>query len=81
MKTASWAAVWGTPVPKLVNYRQNLKLAPAGVTVRNIPTREIIPPVYFRIQKSVKNILGVCFCIKQYIMGNTYDKIMCIFST
>ena len=35
------------------------------VTVKNIPTREIIPPVYFRVRKSVKNIPGVCFCIRQ----------------
>ena len=45
------------------------------VTVKNIPTREIIPPVYFRIRKSVKNILGVCFCIRQYVMSNTYDML------
>ena len=47
----------------------------AGVTVKNIPTREIIPPVYFRVRKSVKNILGVCFCVRQYVMGNTYDML------
>ena len=46
-----------------------------GVTVKNIPTREIIPPVYFCLQKSVKNILGVCFRVRQYIMGNTYDML------
>ena len=45
----------------------------AGVTVKNIPTREIILPVYFCIQKSVKNIPGVCFCVRQYVIGNTYD--------
>ena len=44
-----------------------------GVTVKNIPTHEIIPLVYFCIRKSVKNIPGVCFCIRQYVMGNTYD--------
>ena len=47
----------------------------AGVTVKNIPTCEIIPPVYFCVRKSVKNILGVCLCIRQYIMGNTYDML------
>ena len=46
-----------------------------GVTVKNIPTHEIIPPVYFHIRKSVKNILGVCFHIRQYIMGNMYDML------
>ena len=46
-----------------------------GVTVKNIPTREIIPPVYFRVRKSVKNILGVCFCVRQYIMGNMYNML------
>ena len=35
--------------------------------------REIIPPVYFRVRKLVKNIPGVCFRIRQYVMGNTYD--------
>ena len=48
------------------------ELGPIGgrapsVTVKNIPTREIIPPVFFRGRKSVKNILGVCFYIRQYI--------------
>ena len=33
-----------------------------GVTVKNIPTHEIIPQVYFHIRYSVKNILGVYFC-------------------
>ena len=31
------------------------------VTVKNIPTHEIIPPVYFRVRKSVKNMLGGMF--------------------
>ena len=44
-----------------------------GVTVKNIPTHEIIPPVYFCIQKSVKNIPGVCLRVRQYVMGNMYD--------
>ena len=48
---------------------------PAGVTVKNIPTREIIPPLYFRVRKSVKNIPGVCFHIRQYVMGNMYDML------
>ena len=47
----------------------------AGVTVKNIPTHKIIPLVYFRVQKSVKNILGVCFCIRQYVIGNMYDML------
>ena len=47
----------------------------SGVTVKNIPSREIIPPVYFRVQKSVKNIPGVCFCIRQYVIGNTYNML------
>ena len=46
-----------------------------SVTVKNIPTHEIIPPVYFCVQNSVKNIPGVCFCIRQYIMGNMYDML------
>ena len=46
--------------------------AHAGVTVKNIPTREIILPVYFRVRKSVKNILGVCFRVRQNVIGNTY---------
>ena len=36
-------------------------LLAAGVTVKNIPTHEIIPPVYFCVQKSVKNILRGMF--------------------
>ena len=53
----------------------NLCLILAGVTVKNIPTREIIPPVYFCVRKSVKNILRVCFRIRQYVMGNTYNML------
>ena len=52
-----------------------LPLVLYGVTVKNIPTREIILPVYFRVRKSVKNISGVCFCIRQYVMGNTYNML------
>ena len=50
-------------------------LLAASVRVKNIPTRKIIPPVYFHVQKSVKNIPGVCFSIRQYVMGNTYDML------
>ena len=46
MKTVHRAAIWGTPVPKLVNCRQNLKLVPAGgqmyVTLHEYDT-EICP--------------------------------------
>ena len=50
-------------------------LLAAGVRVKKIPTRKIIPLVYFCIQKSVKNIPGVCVPVRQYIMGNTYDML------
>ena len=46
-----------------------------GVTVKNISTREIMAPVYFRIRKSVKNIPGVCFHVRKYVMGNMYDML------
>ena len=51
-------AVMLSPVAVVV--KRSLGLA-TGVTVKNIPTREIIPPVYFRIRKSVKNIPGGMF--------------------
>ena len=50
-------------IPERIHLLYVINVTVTGVTVKNIPTRENIPPVYFRVPYDTRNYTPWCVAI------------------